>query len=210
MGSDIHGVFQAKKDEKWVDIPHKFRKNRHYILFAWLGNVRNGYGFAGVKTHSPLTPLSDQRGFPTDFELTGEYNKEHPTTLECLNEWDRKWAENYPEEPLVKWMGDHSHSWVSAKEILETTPPVVFCQGVVERKLFDKWDGISKPDNFYGDVYGPNVVVNDRDSITDVTTHVIISWPCDLAEEVGYFIDEVKRLVSEHGENVRFVFGFDS
>lgn len=50
MGTDIHCTFQSKTDGRWADIPHKYEGNRHYFLFSWLAGVRNGFGFAGVKT----------------------------------------------------------------------------------------------------------------------------------------------------------------
>ncbi len=52
-------------------------------------------------------------------------------------------------------------------------------------------------------------MISDPSDITDRTSHVRVEWFSDLNDEFKYFIDEVKRLVDEHGE-VRFVFGFDS
>lgn len=64
MGTDIHGVFQRRNPEtkQWEDIPHKYEMNRHYQLFAMLAGVRNGTGFAGVKTGEPVKPISEPRG----------------------------------------------------------------------------------------------------------------------------------------------------
>jgi hypothetical protein len=59
MGTDVHAVWQAKKDGKWVDIASKWEQKRHYFLFAWLADVRNGFGFAGVSTHDPIKPIAD-------------------------------------------------------------------------------------------------------------------------------------------------------
>lgn len=58
MGTDIHCVFQKKCPEGWEDIESEYEEGRHYTLFAWLGDVRNGFGVAGVKTHTELAPLS--------------------------------------------------------------------------------------------------------------------------------------------------------
>ena len=153
MGTDIHGIMQAKKDGKWVDIPHNYDEDRHYALFAWLGNVRNGFGFAGIKTHEPLKPLSDRRGLPADFEHV-DYG--HQTTADCLPEYEREGFEG------TKWMGDHSYSWVSSEEILGSEHPLVKQTGVL-----------------------------------------------DTENNMDYFIEEIQRLVNEHGP-VRYVFGFDS
>lgn len=61
MSCDIHAVFQKKTPDGWEDVKSVYEENRHYALFAWLGNVRNGYDFL---------PLSDHRGFPEDFDVT--------------------------------------------------------------------------------------------------------------------------------------------
>src|SRR5574340_1109003 len=116
MGTDIHGVFQRRNGSKWEDIPSKYEQNRHYLLFAWLGNVRNGFGCAGVPTHTEITPLSDCRGLPDAFDGSDEHD-----------------------------IGDHSFSWVSADEVISTTPPKILRTGIVPRSAFDAWDGTSSP-----------------------------------------------------------------
>lgn len=40
--------------------------DRNYTLFALLGDVRNGTGFAGVRTGDPITPIGANRGVPDD------------------------------------------------------------------------------------------------------------------------------------------------
>jgi hypothetical protein len=75
MGTDVHAVWQAKKGDKWVDIESTWDQNRHYFLFAWLADVRNGFGFAGIPTHDPIKPISERRGLPDDFEGGEEYPK---------------------------------------------------------------------------------------------------------------------------------------
>ena len=89
MGTDIHAMFQVRRETGWEDLPFvpgryadKFPwsktqtpgwdGDRQYLLFAWLANVRNGHGFAGVYTHEPIVPLSDRIGFPEDFTLNGD------------------------------------------------------------------------------------------------------------------------------------------
>ena len=67
MGCDIHGIFQAAKDGKWQDVESTWEQDRHYFLFSWLADVRNGFGFAGVKTYEPVTPLSQPPRLPHDF-----------------------------------------------------------------------------------------------------------------------------------------------
>ena len=47
--------------------------------------------------------------------------------------------------------------------------------------------------------------------INSRTTHVRVTWEESVAEQINYFLAEVRRLAAEYGEdNVRVVFGFDS
>lgn len=204
MGTDIHGMWQKKTETGWVDIPSNYEQDRHYMLFAWLGNVRNGHGFAGIPTHTPIIPLSNQRGYPKDFEVTDDW---HPIIgPEVLYPQAQKYYE--PEEKDF-WMGDHSHSWVSGAEVLAAKLPSVSRTGVITREEYEKWDRVSSPEEWSAGITGPKIVVESAHELTDKATHVQINWVVSLADQFNYFIDEVKRLQAEHGE-VRFVFGFDS
>ncbi|HET8668868.1 MAG TPA: hypothetical protein VFM10_12865 [Terriglobales bacterium] len=223
MGTDIHGVFQRhdQSTNKWVDIPHNYEMHRHYQLFAVLAGVRNGTGFAGVKTGEAVTPISEPRGYPDDFvseamDDEGEQRDDlHPiASLEAMDPRRRKWHE--AGEALVIWMGDHSHSWLTADEMLAwyATAPVVLKTGIFDREDYERWDKKSPPDFGYcGGIGGPRVLlVNDNKVERDSTpgwTHIRCEWQEGLREELAYFFDEVARLKAEHG-NVRFVFGFDS
>lgn len=126
MGTDIHGVFQRhdKATGQWHDVPSNYEQDRHYQLFAVLAGVRNGHGFAGVPTGEAVTPIAEPRGLPDDFAIEDEA---HPlATLEHMNPLSRKWHED--DEKLEVWMGDHSHSWLTGKEILawaEKAPEVL-------------------------------------------------------------------------------------
>lgn len=189
MGTDIHEVFQAKKDGKWVDIESYFEGNRHYFLFAWLANVRNGFGFAGVPTHTPITPISEPRGLPEDFDV---YDGEYHGSEDC-------------------WLGDHSHSWLLADEILNAKNPCdsVWKTGIVELEIFKQWDGVSQPERWCGGISGKDIVIAENPAmVNEDSTHVRISWKSP-SNGLDYFINEIKRLKELHGE-VRMVFGFDS
>jgi len=188
MGTDIHGVFQKKTPEGWEDIPSEYSEDRHYLLFAWLGNVRNGFGFAGLKTFVQIPSLSDHRGIPDDFVMN---------------------SDSHPVKDLNIWMGDHSYSWVTGEEILSASLGTVKRYGVISKEEYEKWDKISQPQSWCGGITGRDVVVSRPEEITDNTTHVEIEWDRDLKEDIEYFIKEVERLTKKHGE-IRFVFGFDS
>ncbi len=140
---------------------------------------------AGVRDRFGIGPISDPRGLPADFDIRDETHND-------------------------KWLGDHSHSWLTAAEILSAPlPNTVPRSGVVERKFLQTWNGVSRPPSYCQGIAGPNVVVAQSvGEITPETTHVRVEWPMPL-DEMSYFLDEIKRLRDKHGE-VRMVFGFDS
>ena len=62
MGTDIYGVFQAKKDGKWVDIETRYDFDRDYALFDWLAGARS----------DDIQPIAEARWLPDDFEVDKE------------------------------------------------------------------------------------------------------------------------------------------
>lgn len=209
MGTDIHGVFQKRAGDLWVDVPSGYNRERHYDLFAHLADVRNGSGFAGIVTGARVEPIAEPRGLPSDFELIDD--NQHPISDEIASEWEKKsdWWEVGQTQPL-RWIGDHSHSWLTAEEILSHDfERKTWKTGVVAVELFREWDGVSSPKFYSGGVYGTNVRVADNPClVAEDTTHVRVCWR-EGGDRFAYFTDEVRKLADEHGE-VRFVFGFDS
>jgi len=204
MGTDIHSMLQAKKNNEWIDIKSPLEDNRHYLLFAWLGNVRNGFGFAGIPTHTPIKFLSDCRGFPEGFKIA---NDVHPVeSKELLPDWLQEYCK---EDGLNMWMGDHSHSWLTGEEILNGADTEMARVGVITLEQYKNWDGKSSPDSWCGEITGGDIQTDLPENINEKTTHVKIHWHETVLESLKYFIDEIKKLVDEHGE-IRFVFGFDS
>lgn len=179
MGTDIHGVWQAKKNGEWVDVESEWDQGRHYLLFAWLADVKNGYGFADIPTHVPIKPIAKPRGLPKDFKRRDS-----------------------------KWMGDYSYSWLTADEILNADRPQTVTRiGVVAIGEYKAWDHHTPFESWCGDRSGPGIVVSTEAQIGPSTTHVRAVWSAP--DGLDYFVNEVKRLKSIHGE-VRLVFGFDS
>lgn len=208
MGTDIHGIWQKKINEGWKDIPSEYTQDRHYQLFAVLAGVRNGYGFAGVQTGQPVTPIAEPKGLPDDFLMDGDY---HPIESNKIRDPQRQkyWKER-EDDYLQYHMGDHSFSWLSGQGMLtwyENAPSVVKT-GIVDRKTFNNWDGVSAPESYCLGISGPNVVFAGADSNSD-WTHIRVNWNESLKDSLSYFFNEVYRLVREHGE-IRFVFGVDS
>lgn len=133
MGTDIHPIVQVRREGVWenVKIPEDGRygnilDGRHYDLFAILGNVRNGYGFAGVVTGSGFVPISDCRGIPEDAGFTLDESGSIPCVkhsgyalpaggdVEEPEDEDSRWDCND-----CVWLGDHSHTWVTVTELNE-------------------------------------------------------------------------------------------
>lgn len=225
MGTDIHGIFQAKKGGKWVDVPSKYEEDRDYFLFAWLAGVRNGVGFAGIHTFNPIKPLSEPRGLPADFEVKDE--DYHPIAENSLRGPSSKHYEEEDRDPnnpdrLLLWMGDHSHSWLSSREILDAPDQGTVKTGVIPLKSYQGWDGL-QPAAYSGDVMGKGIAVIDlseqtakgeRPNIEEhgfLRIYVRVTWKADSVRAAcAEFIEEVRRLDELHGGDVRFVFGFDS
>lgn len=127
MGTDIHAVFQKRTPTGWEDVTSTWDQDRHYFLFAWLADVRNGFGFAGVRTHEPIKPiLAERRGLPGDFEVMDE---DHPMNRASLTSREVKWMDEFPDDCRTSddrykfSMGDHSYNWLTADEILNAERP---------------------------------------------------------------------------------------
>ena len=211
MGTDIHSVFQAKKGGEWVDLPSAYDETRDYDLFGWLANVRNGHGFAGVLTGQEIIPISEPRGLPKDFVLTGDYNEDHPTTEDV---YSKSWRAKYRDagDPCEIWMGDHSHSWLTLDEILTNYELLssVWKTGILGIDVFQEWGGVGKPESWAGGVSGKRVQIAENPCVVEPHhTHVRCFWVEGLKDEFRYFVDEVRRIAATNQE-ARFVFGFDS
>jgi len=214
MGTDIHGGFYKKNsDNSITPIKTTFKFNRHYLLFAILANVRNGFGFAGVKTFTPITPITSERGIPEELQkviVEGE--------APLYNCWYASEYANENEEEIGSWIGDHSFTWMTLKEILD----------------WEHWDkreqiyGILDKDEYYrsiaqgnnpkywcGGVSGTNVNIAscEEEFVKNPTkySHINCNWVGDSYKEYCHeFLKEVERIKKEHNENIIFFCGFDS
>lgn len=201
MGTDIHYSYQAKNEkDEWEDLEigqeygSEFYIDRYYLLFSVLADVRNGFGFAGVKTYDPVIPIDTPRGLPDD--ILGER----------IDKFD---------------FGDHSFSWLLSSEILEyyKTPQLIPMFGVVPSKVFFDWDLKTPPTSYCGDTSGPSVKVcylpydvkkaQQLGSENSKYTHYQIEWETDAIKDTYFFRDNIQKLQDKYGE-IRIVFGFDS
>jgi len=208
MGTDIHYIVQRKQDNKWIDVEtakydfktnkdvggeFKYGRDRNYYWFAWLADVRNGYGFAGIKTFDPVAPLTSDRGFPEDFEYVEP-------------EWDDEGDQIDGHD-----LGDHSQGYATFAEILAHPRPRRTQYGVLDVPAYRALRAGIMPTSWSGDIAGPGVVVVEEDEFATRSdaTHVRTSW--DAPDGLDDFIAAVKELATKYGgENVRMIFGFDS
>lgn len=172
MGTDIHfyvevfngaawvtaDKWEEDKDEdspvKYVDYRKRFYHNRSYDLFAILADVRNGHGFAGVKTSDGFTPISPPRGLPEDVckeiaELSEQYG-----------------------------IDGHSHSWLTVKELMafDWTQTVKKC-GLVNGEMYYKWNQYNSgkgepPEEYYGGVGGPGVNIVSEEKMSQLISEM--------------------------------------
>jgi hypothetical protein len=194
MGTDIHGRIQARwgKDQPYED-EGPIEDGRNYRVFAMLAGVRNGFGFAGVETHEPLTPISEPRGLPEGVEESDDI-----------------------------WFGDHSFSWLTLTEILawDGWEKTLANRGVVEAEEYAamKREGRG-PKAWSGGVFGGSTVVvgHKLADAGEPHTHVAIEWECPFVDYATVYRKWFDYLEAKYGWRleddpaaVRIVFGFDS
>ena len=69
MGTDIHSIAQMRRNGSWETVAIGVCGDpRSYNTFAMLANVRNGRGFAGIKTSDGFPYIHEPRGLPADLK----------------------------------------------------------------------------------------------------------------------------------------------
>lgn len=221
MGTDIHGGFvrRNKHTGEVKVVETSWGQGRHYLLFAILADVRNGYGFAGVRTFTPIEPITYNRGVPPWWNCYDDSDIGFPTVEPEQTDCDGR--------SCHKWLGDHSFTHMAVSEILEWPHWEASAgrTGVLNKKHYLETLAVGKdPEAWSGDVCGQNFVkVTDEDfkalskEEQAEVTHIVCNWEEkeSFAEECDYFLDEVKRIASEYPEDaeweeVLLVIGFDS
>lgn len=105
MGCDIHSIAQKKVDGVWETLDLKPFDWRSYDLFGFMADVRN---------LSAVPPLATCRGLPDDLV------KRRIDDDAIVQGWSG-------DEPDLPWyLGDHSFSWLSVKELLDFDYDQVF------------------------------------------------------------------------------------
>lgn len=193
----------------------EFFSERNYRVFAVLGDVRNGSGFAGVYTHDYIPPIQSQRGFPDGMD--------HRTR--------------------AKMSDEHSEGWVTLDELQAYDYDQMFTEGgvlneaeylrtAITGELPQSWSGgISGPDiriispEDYAKLYDSPISLlteKDRDKHRNINYdrkaryHIAHKWERKLRDQVSAIPDEMvpylEKLIPKGGtpEDVRLVFDFDS
>ena len=229
MGTDIHLYVEMFDGEKWAEIPppyetgygyrswlpdcdsHDFddpRPNpieRNYNLFALLANVRNGRGFAGIKTGEPVTPLFAERDFP-------------PAGMSYTE------AVYDDDGELVSgaYLGEHSFTWATLDELLAVNWATIFHRtGVVDLVNFRLWQNTGAPKEWSGKISGPGIrtypanvyALIEKEGIATDEDYAQVDWVYTPLIGCGFerWCKEVlSPLADGHPENVRVLIGFDS
>jgi len=139
--------YKEIKKGNWIDLK-KFMdepsSGRNYNWFAVLADVRNGRGFAGIKTGEGFDPIADPKGFPSDASretmeflgmviddnMTMDDYKENGGEIDLGNgdykyvyprlkiiDWGCKYLDE--EETIAENVDYHSYSYFTAKELAE-------------------------------------------------------------------------------------------
>jgi hypothetical protein len=114
MGTDIHIAVEVRRPDGWHLSDLVVTQNRNYRAFAVLADVRNGYGFAGSDTGEALKPISEPRGLPADMSPELRLRLD-----ENENENERAAPVDIDSEENAFWLGDHSFSHVTLRELLD-------------------------------------------------------------------------------------------
>ena len=137
--------------------------NRNYDLFALLANVRNGYGFAGVRRGDAIEPLDMPRGIPSDASYGW---------LEYCDSWG----------PDL-----HSHSWFTLAELVAFQEQGRFGQrmrrtGVISGKYYEELQRTGKkPESWSGSISGNGIITITPDEY-DAGTRAQAFTPEEIAQ----------------------------
>jgi hypothetical protein len=231
MGCDIHLYVEKQVDGKWISAD-KFTRNedgdlevqasyydgRSYDLFAILADVRNGSGFAGVKTGEGFNPIAAPRGMPED--ASAEYKA-------IADQWD----------------GDgHSHSYFTLRELIDYDwTQTTIKTGVLKVDEWFQWSGWNRdngigPERYCAAAWGrdvKHVSVEEMDALCapmrgmshkereaykelHSSTYALAEWAAPYYRAAKTFVGEtIPRLLhlaggSANADQVRIVFFFDN
>jgi hypothetical protein len=195
---------------------------RNYDWFAILADVRNGRGFAGVKTGDGFVPIAEPRGVPEDatqewkaYVEDWKYDMHSQSWLTLADFDSYDWNRDSIKEGVISlaeykelrgtnkspesWSG-----WTSGPNIL------VLSQAQVDNYL----DGVKFMFMPYRNIFSVEAEPEEIDPATDThDIHVSYRWTVTYKEWFDYkikeYIDPMRKLAEKY-EDVRLVFGFDN
>lgn len=235
MGCDIHfyvekkqadgtwkaqGTFEKDEDESgWISQSSGcLYSGRNYNLFSILADVRNGYGFAGVKTGEGFKPISEPRGVPDD--ASPEYKA-------IVEQWDSD---------------GHSHSYHTLRQLLDFDwTQTTTCQGWCSMGDYLPWAARGSkrqcPESYSGGVSGLGIKHLNEEEAAELVRqfkevfgwherkafaeqhpnkYALAKWQPTYYDAAGDFIsDTIPELMKLAGgtsglDDVRIVFFFDN
>jgi hypothetical protein len=251
MGTDIHSIAQVHKpatrfnqldvSEQPPTLPDVWQTTaigidgdpRSYNTFAMLADVRNGHGFAGVKTSDGFPVIHAPRSLPDDLVVENNYVPVVVADLVAAWDWNGKLVDindkearrvfYLNEDDSTMWLGEHSHSWCTLTELKTFVDNVASkfeacIHGVVDMTEYKTAKAENREFNSWsGDVWGHGVVVVDENQVdlVDNATHVRVSWTRNALEnsrlpKIVAALEIVAQRCGVTDDNVRFVYGFDS
>lgn len=190
MGCDIHlyvetrqqdgtwkaqGEFVRNEDdgeEGWMECKTRFYSDRNYDLFAILADVRNGRGFAGIKTGEGFNPISEPRGVPGDAS---------PEYKQIVEQWD---------------CDGHSHSYHTLRDLLDYDwTQETGKQGWVTLKEWVSWSRWDReqglgPKSYCGGISGQDVKHLDAEAMDAL---LVKMRALETKEQVDAFINETSN-----------------
>lgn len=168
MGTDIHLQVEIFHDGAWKISPlepfieHCYEPgydsrqdptHRNYELFAFLADVRNGFGFAGISTHERIKPQFARRGLPPQEPLQlPDLESPHPGD---------SWMSI--KEINKDYLGDHSFTYATLEELQACDWNVeIFQTGIVNPKeyLYSLKEG--EPRSWCGAIWGKDYRIFDH------------------------------------------------
>lgn len=173
MGCDIHIRLEHRLDGKWHKLDadvHEDFGNRNYNLFGIMADVRNGTW--GDK----LPPIAAPRGFPSDMS---------EPVIDA-------------EDEATGWLGDHSFSWVTLRELQEYDwDAPLQMRGWVSHEQAEEYRRTGVPPTSYaaGGNHGEYV------TFKKTRREAVYDWPAKV-------LPALAKLGAP--DDVRLVFGFDS
>lgn len=218
MGTDIHGFVERRDTETgaWNMLTDfELPINRNYSAFSILADVRNGYGFAGLKTGAGYKPIAEPRGWPEDVSVGLD---SHYLTDDFY----------------------HSHQWLTLREILtydytQTTRSCGVISWPAYRAFVDKMKRYSptydrehpRPESYSSWIWGHGIIIIDQkeaeaygdqedqpqialdDGIAE-EVYVRVQWTTRYVEVMGDILLDLLPLVKYGLDDVRLVFCFDN